>query len=381
VQQVIPLKLDEFELERIQSEWEHVVEVNLTESGVRPLSIADLIPDNKGREALLKMSLGYSQTNGTLQLRETIAGMYDGATADNVLVTNGGAEANFITIWNLLHENKERDEIVMMLPNYMQMHGLTRGLGGRVPAYYLRMNGDRWLPDIEGLKSVVSSKTAAITVCNPNNPTGAILEMEYLKAISDIAADADVWVISDEIYQGAELESRRSPSMFGLYDKVIVTNSMSKAYGLPGLRLGWILTSAEPHMREFWSYSDYTTICPGKLSDSLATIALQPEMREKILGRTAGIVKKNWNILRQWLDERAAIFEYIAPQAAAICFPKHNLPISSLELVNRLLREKSLLIIPGEYFGMEKYLRIGFGYSSEKLERGLSRFDELIRSF
>ncbi|MFX1473089.1 MAG: aminotransferase class I/II-fold pyridoxal phosphate-dependent enzyme, partial [Promethearchaeota archaeon] len=118
-----------------------------------------------------------------------------------------------------------------------------------------------------------------------------------------------------------------------------------------------------------------------KLSDMLATIALQPEMRKQILGRTAGIVKKNWNILKGWLNERSDIFEYIPPQAAAICFPKHNLPISSLELVGRLLREKSLLIIPGEYFGMERYLRIGFGYSSEKLIEGLSKFDELLRSF
>jgi aspartate/methionine/tyrosine aminotransferase len=374
------LKLDEFEMERMQSEWENIVDINLTESGVSPLSIADLISDDEQRDALFKTSISYSQTNGTVKLRETIAGMYEGATADNVLVTNGGAEANFIAIWNLLYEHKNRNEIVMMLPNYMQMHGLTRGLGGEIVPYYLRMNGDRWLPDLEGLKSAVSGKTAAVVVCNPNNPTGAVLDTEQLKAISDIAADVDAWVISDEIYQGAELESKRTPSMFGLYDKVIVTNSMSKAYGLPGLRLGWILASAEPHVKELWSYSDYTTICPGKLSDMLATIALQPEMREKILGRTAGIVKKNWNILREWMDERADIFEYIPPQAAAICFLKHNLPISSLELVDRLLREKSLLIIPGEHFGMEHYLRIGFGYDSENLREGLSRFDALIQT-
>jgi aspartate/methionine/tyrosine aminotransferase len=374
------LKLDEFEMERMQSEWENIVDINLTESGVSPLSIADLISDDKQRDVLLKTSISYSQTNGTVKLRETIAGMYEGATADNVLVTNGGAEANFITIWNLLYEHKHRNEFVMMLPNYMQMHGLTRGLGGKVVPYYLRMKGDRWLPDLEGLKSAVSAKTAAIIVCNPNNPTGAVLDTKYLKAISDIAADVDAWIISDEIYQGAELEPKITPSIFGLSDKAIVTNSLSTAYGLPGLRLGWILTSAEPHAKELWSYSDYTTICPGILSDMLATIALQPGMREKILGRTAGIVKKNWNILREWLDERADIFEYIPPQAAAICFPKHNLPVSSLELVNRLLREKSLLIIPGEHFGMEKYLRIGFGYDSEKLKDGLFRFDELIQT-
>ncbi|MHA2210047.1 MAG: aminotransferase class I/II-fold pyridoxal phosphate-dependent enzyme, partial [Candidatus Thorarchaeota archaeon] len=153
------MKLDEFEMERMQSEWENIVDINLTESGVSPLSIADLISDDEQRDALFKTSISYSQTNGTVELRETIAGMYESATADNVLVTNGGAEANFITIWNLLYEHKNRNEIVMMLPNYMQMHGLTRGLGGEIVPYYLQMRGDRWLPDLEGLKSVVSGKT------------------------------------------------------------------------------------------------------------------------------------------------------------------------------------------------------------------------------
>lgn len=374
------MKLEAFELERIQSQWEHKVDINLTESGVGPLSIRDLIPDENERKKLFDVSLGYSQTNGTPELRRLIASMYVGADEDDVVVTCGGAEANFISVWNLLHEQGNRRELVMMLPNYMQMYGVAKGLGGSVSPYYLKMEGDQWVPDIEGLKDAVSDKTAAITICNPNNPTGAALQTEHLKAIVDIASDADVWILSDEIYQGAELEGPRTPSVFGLYDKVIATNSLSKAYGLPGLRLGWIVSSVGEHATDLWSYTDYTTICPTKLSDILATVALQPELRAKILGRTGSIVKKNWSIMKQWLDDRCDLFEYVAPMAAAICFPKQNLPISSIELVNRLLHEKSLLIIPGEHFGMERYLRIGFGYDPEKLRNGLARFDELIQT-
>ncbi|MHA2379371.1 MAG: aminotransferase class I/II-fold pyridoxal phosphate-dependent enzyme, partial [Candidatus Thorarchaeota archaeon] len=316
--------------------------------------------------------LSYSQTNGTIPLREAIAGMYKGANADNVLVTNGGAEANFITIWNLLHENPETDEIVMMLPNYMQIYGVTKGLRGSISPYYLKMDGGEWAPDLEGLKAAISKKTAAITICNPNNPTGTAMGEDYLRAIAEIAADAGVWILSDEIYQGAELEGPRTPTMFDYYDKVLVTNSLSKAYGLPGLRLGWIVTSLKPHAKDLWSYSDYTSICPTMLSDMLATIALQPKMRTKILDRTSKIVKRHWAAMRKWLEERKHIFEYVAPKAAAICFPKHNLSISSLEIVDRLLKEKSLLIIPGEHFGMERYLRIGFGYSEDRLNAGLA---------
>lgn len=367
-------------MERIQSEWEHVVDINLTESGVEPLTVSYLIPDENERREILDTKLAYSQTNGTILLREAIASMYKGADAENVVVTNGGAEANFITVWNLLHEHDTAKEIVMMLPNYMQIYGVTKGLGGSVIPFYLKMERDEWVPDMEGLKEAVSRKTAAITICNPNNPTGATLGSEHLKTIADISADAGVWILSDEIYQGAELEGPRTPTMFDYYEKVLVTNSLSKAYGLPGLRLGWVVTSMKPHATDLWSYSDYTSICPTKLSDMLATIALQPEMREKILERTSRIVKGHWNVMRGWLEERNEIFDYVAPRAASICFPKHNLPISSLELVDRLLKEKSLLIIPGEHFGMENYIRIGFGYEEEHLKAGLSRLDELLQT-
>ncbi|MFW9944582.1 MAG: aminotransferase class I/II-fold pyridoxal phosphate-dependent enzyme [Candidatus Sifarchaeia archaeon] len=373
------MKLEQFKLERIQSEWEHIVEINLTESGIEPLTIADLIPDKRVRMKLLETRLGYSQTNGTIPLREAIAAMYGGADADNVLVTNGGAEANFITIWNLLHEDPDRNEIVMMLPNYMQIYGVTKGLGGFVSPYYLKMKGGEWALDLEGLKAAISKKTAAITLCNPNNPTGAAMGADCLRAIAEIAEDSGVWILSDEIYQGAELEGPITPTMFDYYDRVLVTNSLSKAYGLPGLRLGWIVTSLKPHAKDLWSYSDYTSICPTMLSDMLATIALQPRMRAKILDRTRKIVKRHWAAMKEWLEERKHIFEYVAPKAAAICFLKHNLSISSLALVDRLLKEKSLLIIPGEHFGMEKYLRIGFGYSEERLLAGLARFDELLQ--
>ncbi len=372
------MRLEPFELERIQSEWEHVIDINLTESGVEPLTISDLIPDEETQRKLIETKLAYSQTNGTVPLREAISGMYQGADADNVLVTNGAAEANFLTIWNLLHEH-DANEIVVMFPNYMQIPGIIKGLNGVVSPFHLEMEKGEWIPDLGGLESAISKKTKAIAICNPNNPTGATFGPTYLKAIAEIAADAHLWVISDEIYQGAELDGKLTPTMFDYYDKVLVTSSLSKVYGLPGLRLGWVVCSSKPHVAELWSYSDYTTICPTILSDTLATIALQPELRMKILTRTRKIVKEHWDIVRKWLDERSGIFEYVAPKAAAICFPRHNLSVSSLELTTRLLKEKSLLIIPGEHFGMPMHLRIGFGYEEDHLNAGLSRLDEMIK--
>ncbi|MHA1576824.1 MAG: aminotransferase class I/II-fold pyridoxal phosphate-dependent enzyme [Candidatus Thorarchaeota archaeon] len=371
------MKLETFEMERIQSEWEHLVKFNLTESGFEPVTLRNLLTDEHLLSTFLDMKIGYSQTNGTIPLRDLISEPYSGATADNVLVTNGGAEANFLAVWRFLHESTSGNELAMMLPNYMQMHGVWRALGGKVNPFHLTINDGEWILDMEELKNAVSKDTIAIAICNPNNPTGTVLSAEQLRAIADIAQDARVPVISDEIYQGAENEGDLTPSMFDYYDSVLVTSSLSKVFGLPGLRLGWIVCSKPEIAKELWMYSDYTTICPSKLSDWLATIALQPETRKKLQTRGTKHVHSNWNILKEWLDSYD-FFEYVAPKAGAFCFLKYDLNIDSLSLVTRLLEEKSVLIVPGVHFGMENHLRIGFGYSESNLRNGLALIGELL---
>ncbi len=372
------MKFEPFHLERIQSIWEHEVEINLTESGVSPLTLGELLDDAHRRPFLFDQKLGYSQTNGTIPLRERIAGMYSGIGVENVLVTNGGAEANFLSAWNLLFDNGGSGELAVLLPNYMQLYGVWKNLGGKVKPFFLRMEGKKWKPDIEGLKSSISSNTAAIAICTPNNPTGAILDESNMKAICEIASDSDVWLISDEIYRGAEIEGPKAPSAFGRTEKLLITSSLSKVYGLPGLRIGWVVSSDASKINELWSYSDYTTICPSVLSDYLATIALEPANRQRLENRARARVKGNWHIMKEWLDHYSDVFSYIPPQAASMCFPKYHLEIESMTLVEKLRIEKDVLIVPGSHFGMDKYLRIGFGYDEPKLREGLHRLGELV---
>lgn len=372
------MNLEIFELERMQSENEHEVKYNLSESGVEPLRIRELLGSKDLENQLLDLQLLYAQTNGSVPLREAISRPYDDIGAGHILATNGGAEANFVVSWWLSHENPDSRELVFMIPNYMQIGGIWKNLGGTVRPFPLRMVGDEWMPDIEELKSIVSKKTAAIAICNPNNPTGAIVGDENLNAIADIAADKDTWVVSDEIYRGAEIRNERAPSMQGRYEKVLVTSSLSKAYGLPGLRLGWVVCPTEEIAREIWAYTDYTSICPSTTSDWLATLALDPEFRSGIEERARDIIKQNWEILKPWLDSHGDLFEYVPPKAAAICFIKQNTGIDSLELVNRIMNEKSVLISPGEHFNMPGYLRIGFGSEPEYLKRSLSLISELL---
>ena len=372
------MKLEPFAMERMQSTYENEVEFNLSESGVYPLSVRELLTDPREWDAVLDQPLVYTQSNGTRELRARIAALYPGATTDHVEVTNGGSEANYMVTWKLVEPG---DDVVLMVPNYMQTWGLSRAFGGTVREWKLRPNpaAKRWTVDVDELRRLVTAKTKLIIICTPNNPTGARLTAKELDDICRVAGQFGAWVLSDEIYRGAERDGRESASVWGLYERAIVTSGLSKAYGLPGLRIGWIVAPPE-FTASTWSYHDYTTIAPGALSDRLAREALTPERRQVLLGRTRTIVRDNFPLLESWLSSQSGAFEWIQPEAGAICWARYNYAINSLELANRLRIEKSVLIVPGDHFGMDRYIRFGYGERPDYLRAGLARVSELLAS-
>lgn len=373
------MKLETFALERFQSMWENRVAWNLSESGVHPLRVSELVNSAAHHDALLEQALGYPQTNGTIELRDAIAAIYSGATRDHVQVTNGGSEANCILMMRLLEPG---DEIVFMTPNYMQASGLAKGLGATVHPWRLRETGAgdtaRWAPDLDELRGLVSARTRAILLCNPNNPTGARLTDAELDDICRIAGGVGAWVIDDEIYRGAERTEDDTPTVWGRYERAIVSSGLSKAYGLPGLRIGWIVAPPEL-IADLWAVHDYTTIAPGGINDRLARIALEPARRESLLARTRGIIRNNYPIVRRWLDRQEGL-THIAPEAGAIVFVRHPYPGPSSDLTARLRDQHSVLLVPGDFFGMDGYLRIGFGSDPEYLASALTIVGEFLRS-
>jgi aspartate/methionine/tyrosine aminotransferase len=360
------MKLEPFALERLQSTWENRVAWNLAESGVHPLRLEELAVSEEDRTALFGQELGYTQTNGTLELRAAIASMYPGADADHVEVTNGGSEANLIALWHLVERG---DEIVMMMPNYMQMRGIARALGAKVLPWTLLDDASRWRADFDALESVVSPRTRLIVICNPNNPTGARLSSQELDAICRIAARVGAWVVSDEIYRGAEIDSVETPSIWGRYDRAIVTSGLSKAFGLPGLRIGWVV-GPPALVEELWGVHDYTTIAPGGLNDRLARVALA--RRDYVLARTRGIVSANYPIVKKWIEKRAPALTHVPPEAGAIVFVRYRLRVNSTALVEQVRDRESVLLVPGDHFDMDGYFRIGFGSHPAYLTAGLT---------
>lgn len=362
-----------FQMERWQSTYEHRVRYNLSESGVHPLTVGELLSFAGGPSDLLSVRLGYSQSNGTDELRARIASLYPGASGRSVVVTTGGAEANFVAFWELAGKRRPAS---IMLPNYMQVPGLIENYGNGARPFHLREETG-WRPDLDQLASALAAGAGFILVTNPNNPTGVALTSAEMDEIVSLADRHGAWILADEVYRGAEVGTEPVPSFWGRYDKVLVTNSLSKAYGLPGVRLGWVVGPDEV-VERLWARTDYTTIAPASVSDALATIALSAEGRPAILARTRRIIRHNLGVLTEWLESRADTFSFTPPDAGAICMVRYRAPAGSLEVAERLRLEHSLLVVPGAHFGVEDTIRIGFGPPEDELVQALQRLGSVF---
>lgn len=372
------MRVPPFRMERMQSKFENYVDYNLSESGVHPMTLAELLGDAAAERDLLATGLGYCQSNGSEELRETIGRFYDGASRDHVLVTNGGSEANFATFWSLLEQG---DRVAYMIPNYLQTLGLARAFAGRADEFRLlrrgRGAGARWALDLDGLRRAVTKKTRLILVTNPNNPTGAVLTEEEMDAIVGAARKAGAWIVADEIYRGAEVSGPVTPSFWGRYERVLITSGLSKAFGLPGLRIGWVVGPPKT-VERIWSYRDYTTIAIGMLSERLARIVMEPSRREAIFRRTRGIIRDNLPVVETWLRGHGDRFDWVPPGAGAIVFARYDLPVASIPFIETLRTKYSVLIVPGDHFGVAKHIRIGFGSDPDTVRKGLERIDAAL---
>jgi hypothetical protein len=362
------MKIEKFEMERMQSTWENVVEMDLSESGVRPVSLAEMAEMGLDIDAILATPLSYSQSNGTIPLRETLARQYPGATADHIEVTNGTSEANYLLALALIRDG---DEVAFEVPNYMQYWGVPRSLGARVNTFRLRIDRD-WEPDWDELDRAVNPKTRLVYVSNPNNPTGSVLSDSAMERIVQRCESVGAYLIADEVYLGAEIRRERTRSFWGMSDRVLVTSGLSKAYGIPGVRIGWIVGPPDL-MQETWTQHDYITICPNKISDAVARVAVLPENREKLYARTRSILQHNVPIIRQWAESFGGFLTFREPQAGALCLIRYDSNMPSCELCERIRVNHSVLIVPGAQLGVEGFIRVWIGGKPEFLAEGLRR--------
>lgn len=366
-----------FNLEYVQSIWEQKVDINLTESGVHPIRLDQLLDGNEDKlTEMLATEINYPHVNGNPALRENIAQLYAGTGVSNILVTVGGAEANNIIMQTLMRPG---DELLTHTPTYKQVWGLAENAGHTVRTFQMQPDVG-WALDIDEMNAQVSDRTRVIAIVNPSNPTGYIMTDAEMDAVVAAADRVGAWILADEVYRGAErLQEEETASFIGRYDKVVAVGSMSKAYGLPGLRIGWVVGPPDL-VNDVWRRHEYTTITATMLSNFLATHALSPDVRPRLLKRTREYIRNGFPVLEEWMSSQDGLFSYTPPQASAVSFIKYNLDINSTELMEKLCREASVFVGAGDSFGMDHHLRVAFGQEKAVLEDAFSRIEETLKS-
>ncbi|MCP5074136.1 MAG: aminotransferase class I/II-fold pyridoxal phosphate-dependent enzyme, partial [Rhodobacteraceae bacterium] len=223
----------------------------------------------------------------------------------------------------------------------------------------------------------VDQKTRLIHVVNPNNPTGRMLSGRDRHLIVAAAERVGAWIVADEVYIGTERNTDEpTPSFWGSSERVVIVNSMSKAYGLPGLRLGWLIAPTEI-VTAFWRRHEYASISASMMSMKLAEYALSPVTRAKLTERARQLIRRGFETLTEELSRAGSVFSVVPPDASAMSFVKFDLEISSDAFAERLLKEKDLLVIPGSKFGLEGHFRFSSALPDTHLREGLSRLLDL----
>lgn len=264
-----------------------------------------------------------------------------------------------------------------MIPNYTQLHGLAQAFGAPLTTFSLQPDRN-WQLDLAALSRAVTERTAMITVCNPNNPTGKVLSEAEMDAVVGAARQADAWLLADEIYRGSELGERpETQSFWGRYEKTIVTGSVSKALAHSGLRIGWMVAPAEL-VAETRRHQDYTTIGTTAVGQFVAERVLAPARRRALLDRARAILNRNQVIVDDWVKSHGQRLDWQPPEAGGVAFIRYGDAIPSERLSERLRLEESTFVVAGSWFGLEGHMRIGIGGESDRLAEGLRRIDRLL---
>ena len=369
------MRIAPFGVEQWMNEYETRCTYNLAETCVESLTVAQLLDlagyGDRLLDELLPMKLTYGAIEGSGRLRSAVAALYDEQDADNVLVTHGAIGANHLVHLTLVEPG---DKVISVLPTYQQHYSIPESIGADVRILRLREE-NAWLPDLEELGAHLTGGAKLVAINNPNNPTGSLMDRSMLEKIVALCDQAGAWLLCDEVYRGIDhTDPGTTTSVADLYHRGISTASMSKAFSLAGLRLGWI-TAHTDLIHELTIHRDYNTISVGMVDDLLAAIAL--ENADTILTRNRALTRHNLTALSDWVDSQPNI-TWVKPRGGTTALLRHHLPMSSRDLCVRLLEETGVMLTPGSAMGMEGYLRIGYANNPAILTAGLPLLTQFL---
>lgn len=366
-----------FGVEEWLNVWENDAIYDIAGSSIASMTLDEILDlSSEGKEVLLQQLLekkmNYGWIEGSPEFKEEVAKLYETVRPSQILQTNGATGANYLALYALIEPG---DHVVSLYPTYQQLVDIPRSFGAEVSLWQIEEERD-WLPSLDELRKLVRPTTKMICINNANNPTGAMMDREFLQGIVAIAREVGAYILSDEVYKPLE-DGVDVPAIIDVYEKGISTNSLSKTYSVPGVRVGWIVANDEL-TDIFRKYRDYTMICAGVFDDFITTHVLRN--KKAVLARNTAIVTHNLQIVKDWVANEPRV-SLVFPRHVSTSFIKLDVPEEIETFCIRLLKEKGVLLVPGNRFDMPGYARLGYCSHTEVLKDGLAALSEFLRQY
>ena len=371
------MKIKPFAVEEWMNRYEVGAKHNIAETCVDSVSASELFALT-GEDAATfwerfsARRLTYGDIEGAPEFKQGVCGLYKTVKPGEVIPCHGAAGANHHLFYSLVEPG---DRVVSIAPSYQQLTSIPEGFGADVRVLPLRPENG-WLPDVEELRALCTADTKLICINNPNNPTGALMDGALLRQIVEIAGDCGAWLLCDEVYRHLTQEDGWSESIVDLYDKGISVSSMSKVFSLAGLRLGWIATHDAQVREAVICHRDYDLISCGMFDEALAAVALRH--KDKVLARNRAVVRDNLKVLDAWITSEPRV-SYVRPKSGTTALVSYDYDLDSRSFCDRMYRETGAFVVPGDCFGVEKSMRIGYANNGKTLREGLDAVSAFLR--
>ena len=367
------MKIEPFKLERYYALYEFTAEYSLCNSDSEAMTVGELLALEEGAtEKFHNHWLGYTETKGHPTLRQDISAIYESITPNDLMVCTGAQEPIFLFAQAILHAG---DEVIVQTPCYQSLKSIPTSIGCKVFPWDIQYKGNKPSYEIDQLVSLITNKTKVIFLNTPHNPTGFHFSKAQQLEIITLARKNNILIFCDEVYRELEHHPKyKIPAFADIYENGVSLGVMSKSYGLPGLRIGWLATKNNTVLEKVASLKDYTTICNAAPSEFLAGVALRN--RQTILERNLKIVQDNLPLFDAFFEKYATYFSWFKPNAGPIAFVKMHFSQDDIAFSEKALKEKKVLLLPGGIYDYNGFFRIGFGRTG--IPTALAQFETFV---
>jgi aspartate/methionine/tyrosine aminotransferase len=368
------MRIEPFRIEHYFAKHEFSAKYLLASSDAESRTIRDVLDLEPGsHDKFLQQWCGYTEAPGAPELREVIAGMYTGIAPDQALVLSC-AEEGILVLYHALVGPE--DHVIVETPCYESGLQLARSTGATVSEWYRRPE-DAWAHDLGALEKLIQPNTKVIYVNTPHNPTGLLMPRKTFETVLQLAGEREIIVFCDEVYRGIEHNpADRLPAACELYERAVSMGSMSKIYGLAGLRLGWFACRDAGILQRCADFKMYTTISSSAPSEFLTAVALRH--RDVVLKRNLEIVRKNLGLLDSFFKKRSDLFDWVRPNAATIGFARFKPDRNVREFCDDVVSKSGVMLLPGTVYDEPRHIR--FGYGRKNMPEALGHFDAYLQA-